>query len=112
MARVHADAELPADPTERLASLAARTERIAPPSDFTDRVMDLVIDRGPASRRTLSKAPMSRRTAFADGVSRTGIRAMALAAAVAAICVIYSAYAEQALNTRIVSTIDTSEGAD
>ena len=110
--RAEAGADATLDPADRLDAIRARTEGLRPPEDLTDRVMDAVRASGPVSMRAPSSARVSKRTAFADGLARSGIRAMALAAAVAAACIIYSTIAERALDTHLVSTMDPVEGTD
>jgi len=114
MLRQHteAGADVTLDPADRLEAIRERTDGLRPPEELTDRVMDAVRASGPVSTRAPSSARMSKRTAFADGLARSGIRAMALAAAVAAACIIYSTIAERALDTHLVSTMDPVEGTD
>jgi hypothetical protein len=112
MAAIHADAGSPwtGEPDDRLADLRNRTDALDAPPDLTERVMEAVRAEGPASMPSSSR--VSKRSAFADGLARSGIRAMALAAAVAAASVIYATYAERALDSGLVSTIDSVEGTD
>jgi hypothetical protein len=49
---------------------------------------------------------------WADNVTRTGLRAMGVLAAVAAAFILYSTYAERTLDTHLISTMDSVEGGE
>jgi hypothetical protein len=55
---------------------------------------------------------MSASSRMADNLTRTGLKAMGVFAAVAAVCILFSTYAERTLDTRLISTIDSVEGGE
>jgi hypothetical protein len=99
-----------AEPDAELMRLAQATEDLAPPAGLTDRVMSEVR----AAPRSIApqSGPMSTSSRMADNLSRTGLKAMGVFAAVAAVCILFSTYAERTLDTRLISTIDSVEGGE
>jgi hypothetical protein len=91
--------------------VAALTESLAPREGFADSVMQAV--RAEASSRVVSsgRAVLSGRGGWFDGVGRSGIRAVFVAAAVAAACVVYSSYTERSFDMHLadVSTDEAGE---
>lgn len=82
-----------AEPFERVAALTATIE---PRDGFTAAVMESV--------RAVREAPKSSlRIGWADGVGRTGVRAILVAAAVAAASMLYSSYAERSFDASVVA---------
>ena len=103
-------AAIESEPDAELMRLARETDDLEPSVNLTDRVMAEVR----AAPRSIApqSGPMSVSSRMADNLSRTGLKAMGVFAAVAAVCILFSTYAERTLDTRLISTIDSVEGGE
>jgi hypothetical protein len=94
--RGRSEAPLKAAGAEPLERVAALTATIEPRDGFTDAVMESV--------RAVHDAPRkSVRVGWVEGVGRTGVRAILVAAAVAAASMLYSSYAERSFDASVVA---------
>ncbi len=98
---------------EKLAELARRTEHLRPTPGFVDAVMAAIEDDAVAPRTALlASLPSSRpprSAALSEGVSRSGVVAVLVAAVAAAACVVLSIDAQSRFDEAVLLSVDAVE---
>jgi len=123
LAAATSDIEAPADFTDRVmglvreadhpifAQVARATRDLEPSAALADSVMRGVreTDRSPAS--DIKSKPTSK-VVWLDGITRGGVGAVLIAAAVAAGCVLFASYTEGDLDAHVIATVDSVEAGE